>query len=352
LSLRKLANEPMLLAEMRQALLATSSSSLLLLLLFFPPSYLLSLFVLAHDSCVMVRAGQAWLDALYGHLNEMESDGLLDTIPTLEIAALSNLRENTSKFGSAPNHQFRSQVSSGGTSAGVPAQKFGKSLKRSFTYVDRRPQRLEDSDNHFLHRLLHHKSLFEEMSDRRMHTAQHDLERISSSSGCPIGFAPEARDNFFRSYTPGMPGFTLQTVPNGHNSGRLFIFSTDSQEQCAEAMGQIAAAMSASERQRASTVRVDRLQSGAKRVVESGLVRGSVGAAILVTWCLSILESQLLLASESDLKRGLQTLDVILTFFFLAELLVNMVAFWFERFWSDGWLVFDFIIGARVRVEG
>ena len=46
----------------------------------------------------------------------------------------------------------------------------------------------------------------------------------AADAGCPIGFAPEARDNFARTYTPGMPGFTIQTVPNGHNSGRLFVF--------------------------------------------------------------------------------------------------------------------------------
>jgi homoaconitase/3-isopropylmalate dehydratase large subunit len=44
-----------------------------------------------------------------------------------------------------------------------------------------------------------------------------------------------------------MPGFTLQTVPNGHNSGRLFIFTTDSHAQCVEAMGKIAAALEAAD---------------------------------------------------------------------------------------------------------
>ena len=70
-----------------------------------------------------------------------------------------------------------------------------------------------------------------------------------------------------------MPGFTIQTVPNGHNSGRLFIFGADSPALCAEAMGQIAAAIGAAERQRAFAERVDRLQGGAQRIVESALVR-------------------------------------------------------------------------------
>ena len=44
-----------------------------------------------------------------------------------------------------------------------------------------------------------------------------------------------------------MPDFTIQTVPNGHNSGRLFIFGADSPALCAEAMGKITAALEAAD---------------------------------------------------------------------------------------------------------
>jgi hypothetical protein len=54
--------------------------------------------------------------------------------------------------------------------------------------------------------------------------AEGDLERVMASSGCPIGFGLEAEESFLKSYTNDTTGFTIQTMPHGHNSGRLFAF--------------------------------------------------------------------------------------------------------------------------------
>ena len=204
---------------------------------------------------------QAWIEALSGHLDKMENDGLLDSVPTLEVVAVSNLGENA--LSHVPNleatnsadaneerrpscsatepaltgaHTRRRSPDAGGQpaqsalrqDAAAPQGSLGgggRSFKRTFTYTDpSAPPTPKSAPETFIHRLMHHKSLVEEISDRKVHTAQHDLDRLAAGAGCPIGFAPEARDNFARTYTPGMPGFTIQTVPNGHNSGRLFVF--------------------------------------------------------------------------------------------------------------------------------
>ena len=134
-----------------------------------------------------------------------------------------------------------------------------------------------------------------------------------------------------------MPGFTIQTVPNGHNSGRLFVFSTDTPHECVEAMAKSQGAIASAERCLASSRRIERVQGAAGRVVESTLVRGLVGCAIFATWMLSILEAQLQPQEGSPLASAFMSVDNFLTFFFLVELVVNITAFWFWRFCSDGW---------------
>jgi len=47
---------------------------------------------------------------------------------------------------------------------------------------------------------------------------------------------------------------------------------------------------------------------------------------------------------NAELVAAFDTIDLVLTFFFLAELLVNMVAFWFWHFWGNGWYLFDTVI--------
>jgi hypothetical protein len=41
----------------------------------------------------------------------------------------------------------------------------------------------------------------------------------------------------------------------------------------------------------------------------------------------------------SDLEVAIENIDLALTVFFSVELLMNMAAYWFWRFWGDGWFL-------------
>ena len=74
-----------------------------------------------------------------------------------------------------------------------------------------------------------------------------------------------------------MPGFTVQTVPNGHNSGRLFVFSTDTPHECVEAMAKIKDALEAMELALELTLQRQLIHSYAQAVARHPVTKFLVG---------------------------------------------------------------------------
>lgn len=104
--------------------------------------------------------------------------------------------------------------------------------------------------------------------DHSPHDGQGDGE-TGVGAGMPLGFRPEARG--FR-YTRGH-AFTIQTVPNGHNSGKLFIFATDTKEECTECVSKILEVQQATRKRLEGLAQGHRVQNWARRIVTSELVK-------------------------------------------------------------------------------
>ena len=175
------------------------------------------------------------------------------------------------------------------------------------------------------------------------HTHTHTQE-ADDENGLPIGFRPEAR-NF--DYHPGR-AFTIQTVPNGHNSGKVFIFATDTVEECAECMSKIEEVQRATQKQIADEERSQRLQLWSRRIVTSTCVQSLVAVMITSTFFLAVVEAQVMYAPDwgdgddsaataklkEETMHSFETVSKILTVFFIVELALNMTAFWFWEFWG------------------
>jgi hypothetical protein len=176
----------------------------------------------------------------------------------------------------------------------------------------------------------------EEVDQRQTPNAVSENEFLAKA-----GLGQEAMDNFEKSYTCKTIGFMIQTVGNGNNAGRLFIFRAKTAEILDECLQHIEACSVAAKRKQKFEIRWNAFQTAAERIVTSMPVQVLVAVAIFMSFSVSVLEVQLHPKGGSDLDVVLGNIDLTMTVFFIVELLLNMTAYWFWRFWGDGWFLLD-----------
>ena len=82
----------------------------------------------------------------------------------------------------------------------------------------------------------------------------------------------------------------------------------------------------------------------ARRFYSSNATQCCVAFIILASYISAMYRSQTLPAEDSTAARNLDVLEWIFTMLFLAELIINMAAHWFVKFYHDPWNLFDFVV--------
>jgi len=76
----------------------------------------------------------------------------------------------------------------------------------------------------------------------------------------------------------------------------------------------------------------------------SNVTQCCVALIILASYVSAIYRSQTLPAEGSSTAFNLYVLECIFTMLFLGELIINMVAHWFVKFFCDAWNLYDLIV--------
>lgn len=234
------------------------------------------------------------------------------------------------------------------------------------------------------------------LEDKRIEGYLDDDSEEEEIDALPIGFRPEARENltythgfcvFVRSWcvcgvcaracrhvTPlffhpvihplhiAGQAFTIKTVPNGHNSGRVFVFHAKSAHECEKCLSMIAHVQVLTEKRLFDQERKQLAQIVARRIVTSTFVQVLVSMMIASGFVLAITDSQIryahddgndvvLEAAHYETLNAFDTVDKILTSLFILELALNMTAYWFWDFWGNGWMLFDCLVVTMSVIE-
>ncbi len=164
----------------------------------------------------------------------------------------------------------------------------------------------------------------------------------ANSSSVVNGFSPEAALNF--TLPLGQHSFCIRTVPNGFNSGRVFVFRSASErenESWIQAIGDGSRAASAEHMLRH---RVSLVQEAGQDFMQSGPVQLFLSSAILASFVTIIVETQLQPVEGEAAFAYFAIIDTVYLIVFTLELAMNMFCYWWRPFWADGWLRFDLVV--------
>ena len=143
--------------------------------------------------------------------------------------------------------------------------------------------------------------------------------------------------------------FAVQTIEGGNNSGKMTVLQAQSVEECERWVAALEEAV-AQENKRvqreADLARTPwrRFRDRASVFYASNITQCSVGIIILASYFTAMYQSQILPAAGSSTANSLYVCEWIFTMLFLLELIVNLVAHWFWKFFRDPWNTFDFVV--------
>jgi len=165
---------------------------------------------------------------------------------------------------------------------------------------------------------------------------------LTSNYFVPTGFSAAARTNYLAE--EDTRAFVFNTIADGHNNGRTFVFRANSETSLDRWLGKM---------QECSTSEIDlynrkhyweQLQLRARALMQSTPVQVIVGLFIFASWIVTVAESQVRPQDETTISSVFETIDLSFTCVFTIELLANIVCYWFVPFLQDGWLMFDFVV--------
>jgi hypothetical protein len=158
----------------------------------------------------------------------------------------------------------------------------------------------------------------------------------------PAGWSKEAKANF--RWTEDTHAFAISTEDGKHNQGKVLCFRCKDAEEKA---WMIALLLREAEQARAAFIKQHRwadARAAVLRFLETSPVQMLMTFLIVAAFGLTVLEAQLRPAEDSDTYNVLATVELALTIAFVIELIANLFAHWLWAFFSNGWLVFDFVI--------
>ena len=141
--------------------------------------------------------------------------------------------------------------------------------------------------------------------------------------------------------------FELRTVTNGHNSGRKYRFHVEKEEEftaCLFALREGVKKATTRHAQQQQLSPWQKTQRLALAIHDTDLFQQFFGFIILASFVVSLVRAEITPAVDSKTDKIFETLDLIFTLFFTAELVVTFIAHAFMLFFRDAWRVFDFVI--------
>ncbi|EKX31043.1 hypothetical protein GUITHDRAFT_122754 [Guillardia theta CCMP2712] len=141
--------------------------------------------------------------------------------------------------------------------------------------------------------------------------------------------------------------FTVYTIPNGRNSGRPTVLRAGDKQELEKWLAGIEHAKKVAERielAKGDVGMLARERRLARELYESFGFQLAIGLVIFFSYVASLANAQLLPESGSDMDRNFRIIELAVTAVFTLELVVNLFGHWFNKFFRDGWNVFDFVV--------
>jgi hypothetical protein len=140
---------------------------------------------------------------------------------------------------------------------------------------------------------------------------------------------------FLFSHTHLPREIKITTIPDGYNSGRIYILQTSTEEECDEWIHQLTEVVENANLRWQKKNRVKRFQSGLSAWFKSMRVQSFISLMIAGNFVQEVIRLQLRPDLEDgtygyrpDMVRKLELSDLFFTLFFLGELCINLTAHW------------------------
>ena len=169
-----------------------------------------------------------------------------------------------------------------------------------------------------------------------------DESQTVADDWLPTGWTCEAKKSF--QWMEGTAAFEVYTVPEGYNSGKVFIFRSASPETNTDTIKFLLQAAREAVTDSRRSNRFANFQGHLLHFTHSTPFQIVVTLLIFAGFAQTCIESQLQSDKESTLGKVFKWLDISLCIIFVCELLVNLLANWFWGFFGNAFYLFDTVI--------